>query len=311
MSCRVTDWKGANDRTTYTRYLPAWKKPITPPELKPSDYSARLDPLFKQEGSSRAETPHEDENELNRLTIVQLVPLSPDQYSSLSAAVGVTDIDQFVDAITKQGLEAFTERPGDLLDLADYWKSNGKFGSFAEMLEHSITRKLTEPDPHRPDNETISPEDAREGVERLAGALTLGKSLTLRAPGYDPDPSLAAGAVDPAEILPDWVEARRNARMARGNSIIAAAIISVVTVVLSAAAHAEDCLGSPHSAALEGTRWYYRLDPTNRRKCWYVRAFNQTTQEARGLCDTELIPRQAWLYHYRDHDLRLPNLRCR
>jgi hypothetical protein len=70
--------------------------------------------------------------------------------------------------------------------------------------------------------------------------------------------------------------------MARGNSIIAAAIISVVTVVLSAAAHAEDCLGSPHSAALEGTRWYYRLDPTNRRKCWYVRAFNQTTQEARG-----------------------------
>src|SRR6266478_1895893 len=109
-----------------------------------------------------------------------------------------------------------SQRPGDLLDLADYWKSHGKFGSFAEMLEHSIARKLAERDPHRPDNEAISPEDAREGVERLAGALTLGKSFTLRAPGHDPDPSLAAGALDAAEILPDWNDAQRNALLRRG-----------------------------------------------------------------------------------------------
>jgi hypothetical protein len=84
------------------------------------------------------------------------------------------------------------------------------------MLEHSITRKLAERDPYRPDNETISPQDAREGAERLAGALTLGKSFTLRAPGYDPDPSLAAGALDASDILPDWTDARRNALLRRG-----------------------------------------------------------------------------------------------
>ena len=84
------------------------------------------------------------------------------------------------------------------------------------MLEHSIARKLIERDPHRPDNEAISLEDAREGAERLAGALTFGKSFTLRAPGHDPDPSLAAGALDPAEILPDWNDARRNALLRRG-----------------------------------------------------------------------------------------------
>ena len=27
VSCRVTDWKGADDRTTYMRYLPAWESP--------------------------------------------------------------------------------------------------------------------------------------------------------------------------------------------------------------------------------------------------------------------------------------------
>jgi hypothetical protein len=216
VSCRVTDWKGAEDRSTYMRYLPAWKKPVIAPVAKPEDYSALLDPLFEKESSPRAGKPDESENRLNELVVVQLVPLSADQYRALATAAGVADVGQFVEAITKHGLAALTERPGDLLDLADYWKSHGKFGSFAEMLEHSIARKLTERDPHRPDNETISPEDAREGAERLAAALTLGKSFTLRAPGHDPDPSLAAGALDPTDILPDWTDARRNALLRRG-----------------------------------------------------------------------------------------------
>jgi hypothetical protein len=216
VSCRVTDWRGADDRTTYTRYLPAWKKPITPPVEKPDDYSALLDPLFKEKHSSSGVATETADEHLDDLTVVQLAPLSTDQYRSLAATAGVTDVDPFVAAITKQGLEAFTERPGDLLDLADYWQSHGKFGSFSEMLDHSIARKLTERDPHRPDNEMISPDDARQGAERLAGALTLGKSFTLRAPGHDPDPSLAAGALDPAAILPDWTGARRNALLRRG-----------------------------------------------------------------------------------------------
>ncbi|MDB5611129.1 MAG: hypothetical protein JWP25_8029 [Bradyrhizobium sp.] len=216
VSCRVTDWKGADDRATYSRYLPAWKKPVVAPIAKPDDYSALLDPLFEKKDSPSEAKPDESEERLNELLVVQLVPLSADQYRTLATAAGVADVGPFVQAITKHGLEALTERPGDLLDLADYWKSHAKFGSFSEMLEHSIARKLAERDPHRPDNETISPEDAREGAERLAGALTLGKSFTLRAPGHDPDPSLAAGALDPADILPDWSDARRNALLRRG-----------------------------------------------------------------------------------------------
>jgi hypothetical protein len=216
VSCRVTDWKGAEDRSTYTRYLPAWKKPVIAPVAKPEDYSALLNPLFENKSPPRAAKPDENEDSLNELVVVQLVPLSADQYRALATAAEVTDVGQFVEAITKHGLAALTERPGDLLDLADYWKSHGKFSSFADMLEHGVARKLTERDPHRPDNEAISPEEAREGAERLAGALTLGKSFTLRAPGHDPDPSLAAGALDPADILPDWTDSRRNALLRRG-----------------------------------------------------------------------------------------------
>jgi hypothetical protein len=111
VSCRVTDWNGAQDRATYSRYLPAWKKPVIAPVAKPDDYSALLDPLFEKNDPSPAIKPDESEDSLNEFVVVQLVPLSSDQYRILATAAGVTDADQFVEAITKHGLEALTERP--------------------------------------------------------------------------------------------------------------------------------------------------------------------------------------------------------
>jgi hypothetical protein len=82
--------------------------------------------------------------------------------------------------ILNSGLDAFRDRPGDILDLADYWKTYGRFGSLTEMIAHGINRKLYERDPYRPDNDVLTPDKAREGAERIAAALTLGKSFTLR-----------------------------------------------------------------------------------------------------------------------------------
>jgi hypothetical protein len=113
-------------------------------------------------------------------------------------------------------IDAFRERPGDILDLADYWKTYGRFGSLTEMIAHGINRKLNERDPYRPDNDVLTPDKAREGAERIAAALTLGKSFTLRAPGHDADPSLASGALDPTLILQEWSDAEQTALLRRG-----------------------------------------------------------------------------------------------
>ncbi|MBR0960405.1 hypothetical protein [Bradyrhizobium japonicum] len=215
VSCRVTDWRGAEDRATFLRYLAAWKKPETKPSST-SDYSGLLAPLFEKADRPQRSVPDTESANLDDLTVVQLSPLSTEQYGDLAKAAGVQDVRAFTEAIAKQGLAALTERPGDLVDLADYWNTHGKFGAFEKMLEHSIFRKLSEPNPHRPDNEAISHDDAVKGAERIAAALTLGKSFTLRAPGSEPDPKLAAGALDPAHILPDWTDAKRNALLRRG-----------------------------------------------------------------------------------------------
>jgi hypothetical protein len=212
ISCRVTDWNGPKDREAIAEWLPAWEAAET---SAASDESALLDPIFnkKQKSTRRAEIAAEKPNEL---LVIQLVPLSTEQYRTLAKHSGVTDLDGFVAGIDRHGLEAFAERPGDLLDLADYWKTHRQFGPFVEMVEHSITRKLRERDTHRSDNEILSLAEARGGATRLAAALTFGKSFTLRAPNHDPDPSLAVGALDAIPILHDRNEAQCNATLRRG-----------------------------------------------------------------------------------------------
>ena len=52
ISCRVTDWKGSEDRALIYRILPAWETPKdTPP--KNDEYSALLDPIFKPKTGHR------------------------------------------------------------------------------------------------------------------------------------------------------------------------------------------------------------------------------------------------------------------
>ncbi len=178
---------------------------------------ALLGPIFANQNEARnAVAAKEPEHKPEDLLVVQLVPLTTEQRQALAAAAGVERTDAFVEGIERHGLDALAERPGDLLDLAEYWKNQHRFGSLVEMTEQGVTRKLTERDKFRPDNRDLSLERARQGGERLAAALTLAKSFTLRAPGHDPDPTLAAGALDPVSVLDDWADAERNALIRRG-----------------------------------------------------------------------------------------------
>jgi hypothetical protein len=72
-------------------------------------------------------------------------------------------------------------------------------------------------------------------------------------------------------------------------TLIALLLMSVVGFTLPAVtAHAEDCLAAPNSPAREGTRWYYRLDQATQHKCWYMRALDQSTQQAATSVKTTL-----------------------
>ena len=44
-------------------------------------------------------------------------------------------------------------------------------------------------------------------------------------------------------------------------------------------ARADDCLAAPNSRAPAGSHWYYYTDPAKQRKCWFLRAKDQSTQQ--------------------------------
>nr|VFK55062.1 MAG: hypothetical protein BECKTC1821F_GA0114240_100664 [Candidatus Kentron sp. TC] len=218
ISCRVSDWKTREDRAMFERLLPL-PEPPNPSASTPEDKDAALlNSLFPPKNEAQLPTASEETQkpDLQELLVARLVPLDRDQRRRLAEAWGIEDADAFLGEVERNGLDGLAERPGDMLDLAAYWKEHRRFGSRAEMFEHGVARKLAERDKHRPDNEALSPEETRRGAERLAAALTLGKSFTLLAPGQEPDPELANGAIDPAEVLPSWSDAERNALLRRG-----------------------------------------------------------------------------------------------
>jgi hypothetical protein len=74
-------------------------------------------------------------------------------------------------------------------------------------------------------------------------------------------------------------------------------IVFVVTLVVSDTdvgmpntARADDCLTAPNSLAPQGTHWYYHVDRTNQRKCWYVHATSQPAQQAAAQATSEAAP---------------------
>jgi hypothetical protein len=44
-------------------------------------------------------------------------------------------------------------------------------------------------------------------------------------------------------------------------------------------ARAVDCLTAPDSSAPQNSHWYYRIDRAQQRKCWYLRAADQPSQQ--------------------------------
>jgi hypothetical protein len=64
-------------------------------------------------------------------------------------------------------------------------------------------------------------------------------------------------------------------------ALVATLLVWSVSVgALTTTARADDCLAEPNSPAPAGSHWYFHLDRTTQRKCWYIRATDQPAQPA-------------------------------
>jgi hypothetical protein len=213
VTCRVTDWQGQVDRDAISNLFPIKPLPKQPTDLDVD--GELLDPIFAKKEQKPEIENSADEDKSSILTFC-IVPLQREQQERLAGHAKVNNVSAFITEITKQGLDVFAERPGDLLNLAQYWNEHDSFASMTKMISHSIDRKLAERDPYRADNNEITSNELKSGACRIAATLTLAKSFTLQAPGADQESTPVANTISAARIFTDWSVAKQNALLRRG-----------------------------------------------------------------------------------------------
>lgn len=213
ISCRISDWRGNQDKATIERILPHEALEVASQEGE--DDADLLDPIFA-ERVREPRTTGNDDSAASDLCIVRLAALTSDRQQQLAQAAGVTNPDAFKEALWLSGLDALSDRPGDLLVLARYWQEHQKFGRLQVMMDESVSRKLSESDPHRSDNIHLTADDEEFGAERVAAAMTLGQTFTIRIPGDDYDADMMTGALDSRSLFPEWSDAKRTTLLRRG-----------------------------------------------------------------------------------------------
>ncbi|XXX73267.1 hypothetical protein WMF30_37030 [Sorangium sp. So ce134] len=200
VSCRHSDWSeyDAEVLRRFAERLVALKPPPAPlPQARPVRHALRWGRALR----------NDEERTLTSFRILRLAPLSPDQirtYAEQSA--GLTDADDFVTAIGRADLWGLAGRPLDVQWLALSWKRRRAFGSLRTMLEEGIREKLDDKRDPLLHGVAISRTQARDGIDRVALALTMAHSETIALPGWTAE--APAGALDLRALLSDWTDAQ-------------------------------------------------------------------------------------------------------
>ena len=87
--------------------------------------------------------------------------------------------------------------------------------SNGDSYRGAAAAKLKEANRNRPDKGDLPEAKAQRGAERLALALALTRTRTIRSPEQTPDIHSPDGILDAAEILTDWTETERQALLRR------------------------------------------------------------------------------------------------
>ena len=224
ISCRPNDWLPHVDADTVQDRLPAPVKNVgirsEPPEQAFLDALRREsgraasgddDPVFQEDAATHDQ---QDVQSRNALRTVVMLPMSDRQIERFARQSGVRDAAAFLAEVRRQDAWVFARRPLDLAELITTWTRSGVLGTRAQQHETNVTAKL-EDAPDRPDNGVLADDCARSGAERLALALALTRTRTIRSPEQTLDIDRAEGVLDPARILSDWTEAERQALLRR------------------------------------------------------------------------------------------------
>jgi hypothetical protein len=113
----------------------------------------------------------------SKLRVLTLLPLDEKQVRTLLAGQGTID-ERFFSDVEEADAWDFLHRPLDVSNLYALWQNQRRLGTLREVVDHSITQLLQ--DPQRPS--LLAANRLREGAEHVAACLTFGKSVAALVP---------------------------------------------------------------------------------------------------------------------------------
>ena len=223
ISCRPSDWRPHVDAATVNDCLPVPAQGVGVPS-EPSE-QVFLDALRHESdgtGSATENPPDFDDVEerepdrpdVHALQTFVMLLMSDSRIEHFARQSGVPDTAAFLAEVRRRDAWIFARRPLDLTALIVAWESSGQLGTRARQHETYVKAKLKDM-PDRRDDDVLTADRAHLGAERLALALALTRTRTIRSPEQELDTDRAAGVLDPAEILPAWTEAERRTLLRR------------------------------------------------------------------------------------------------
>ena len=213
ISCRPSDWRSGSDLNTVQHRLPVPEVRRESPSGHPRKCSSTRSGM-RHGGQSHVSPKEEEIPNQETVRTVAMLPMNDGQIKLFAEWCGMSDPAAFLAEIARQDAWIFARRPLDLTDLIEVWSSSGRLGTRAEQHEANVAAKLKD-DPERPDRGVLADTKARLGAERLALALALTRTRTIRSPDQALDRRRADGVLDAATILPDWTPAERQALLRR------------------------------------------------------------------------------------------------
>lgn len=211
VSCRPSDWRPVQDLETFRTRLPAGSPTIASPK-EPEGEDAFLAPFRKEPEDTTSKV---NKDEAPRERVVVLTALGKRQIEAFATARGIKDVPGFMEEVRRRDAWPFARRPLDLEGLLDVWEATGKLGTRREQHEADIRRGLRD-QPDRPDQSLLSQAEAVEGVERLALAMLLARTRTIRSPEHAVLEGSDQYALKAEDILDDWSPKKVQALLRRG-----------------------------------------------------------------------------------------------
>ena len=195
LSVRLTDWEFRRDLKALEEGLPIPGDAVLPP---PPSAEQVLISALRHERPKPASPPAE------KPLVAVIVPLNSDRVRIFAAGKAAPNLDAFLAQIEAANLWRFARRPLDLDWLVEFWGSQRRLGTLAEMLEYSLTARLREKNLDRAREDGLDENRALAAVERIGAALVFEHKTTIAIPDGELVLSNDERALDVAQVLSDW-----------------------------------------------------------------------------------------------------------